>query len=156
MACVLSYTGFRMIIYCTFGFQIFPRLPPIDGRIRRESCQSCKLTPGMSQKHREQAVVRAYANQDAIDMISDDDWDEYEARLLEGSSSGTMATPPERETQSSSKSSPQKRKRGDTGTSTSTDSDERATKRPRGSDECKSGKPFKTKTEVGGAQKRTR
>ena len=110
----------------------------------------------MSRKHREQAVVRAYANQDAIDMISDDDWDEYEARLLEGSSSGTMATPPEHETQSSSKSSPQKRKRDDTGTSTPTDSDERATKRPRESDECKSGKPFKTKTEMVGARARAR
>ena len=115
-----------------------------------------RLTPDMSRKHREQAVVRAYANQDAIDMISDDDWDEYEARLLEGSSSGTMATPPKHETQSSSKSSPQKRKRDDTGTSTPTDSDERATKRPRGSDECKSGKPFKTKTEMVGARARTR
>ena len=144
MIAVLSYIGSRMTNYVTFGFQIFPRLPPIEVRIWRKACQSCKLTPVMSQRHREQAVVRAYANQDAIDMISDDDWDEYEARLLEGSSSGTMPTSPERDAQSPSKSSPQKRKREDAGITIPTDSDERATKRPRQRDEGESGKPFET------------
>ena len=99
----------------------------------------------MSQKHREQAIVRAYANQDAIDMISDDDWDEYEARLIQGSSSGTTPTSSKQKAQSPNKSSPHKRKREDEGTSRPSDSDERAPKRPRRSDEGKSGKPFKTK-----------
>ena len=102
----------------------------------------------MSRKHREQAVARAYANQDAIDMISDDDWDEYEARLLKGSSSGTTQTSSERKARSPSKSSPHKRKREEEDTSLSSDSDERVPqppKRTRRNDEGKSGKPFKTK-----------
>ena len=103
----------------------------------------------MSQKYREQPVVRAYANQDAIDLVSDDDWDEYEARLLQGSSSGTAPTSAERNSQSPSKSSAQKRKRDEEVTSLLTGSGERATKRPRSSDDSKSGKPLETITAVG-------
>ena len=133
-----------MTSYLVFGFQIFSRLPPIEVHIGRKTCHSCKLTPVMSQKHRNQAILRAFDIQDTIDMISDDDWDEYEARVLEGSSSRAMPTTSEHNAQSPSKSSPRKRKGEDAGTSISTDSDERATKRPRRSDEGESGKPFET------------
>lgn len=95
----------------------------------------------MSQRNRQQPVVRAYANQDAVDLVSDDDWDEYETRLLQGSSSGTMPTPPSHKAQSPSKSSPYKREREEAVTPVPTDPDERVTKRPRRSDDSKSGKP---------------
>jgi len=100
----------------------------------------------MSQKNREQAVVRAYANQDSLDLVSDDDWDEYEARVLQGSSSGTTLTSPERTAPSPSKPNLHKRKRGATSTSSEpTDSSARATKRSRLSDDDgKSGKRFET------------
>jgi hypothetical protein len=100
----------------------------------------------MSQRNRQQAVVRAYANQDAIDLVSDDDWDEYETHLLQGSSSGTKPTPDGRKAETLRKSSPQKRKIEEGVASVSTDSSPRATKRPRRSDgdEPKSGKSGKT------------
>ena len=108
-------------------------------------CQSVslagKLTPVMSQRNRERPVVRAYASQDAIDMVSDDDWDEYETRLLQGSSSGTTSTLSERKAQSPSKSRPYKRER-EADTPVPTNPDERMTKRPKRSDESKSGKPL--------------
>lgn len=107
----------------------------------------------MSHKHREQPVVRAYANQDAIDLVSDDDWDEYETRLLQSSSSGTAPSSRERTARSPSKSSQHKRKREEAATPVPTDSDEHATKRPRRprrSDESKSGKSGKpSETTVG-------
>jgi hypothetical protein len=122
---------------------------------------SCKLTPVMSQRHREQAIARAFANQDAIDMISDDDWDEYEARLLQGSSSsGTTLTPtptsPKHKAQSPSKPSsspPHKRKREEEEECTALPPDPgecapKRPKRPRQGDEGKSGKPFKTVTKM--------
>jgi hypothetical protein len=136
-----------MSSFCTFGFQsyhlVFPRLPPIEDAFGVGVPVFCKLTPVMSQKHREPPVIRAYANQDAIDLVSDDDWGEYEARLLQGSSSGTTPTSPERNTTPSptpSESSPHKRKRGEPAPSVPTDPGERATKRPRRNDEGKSGK----------------
>ena len=109
---------------------------------RAASLASNKLTPVMPPRNREQPVARAYANQDAIDLVSDDDWDEYETRLLRESSSGTT-TSPNRKAPSPSKSSPQKREREEAVTSIPAEPDERATKRPRRSDVSKSGKPVK-------------
>ena len=121
---------------------MLPGLPAIKVRIgqRAASLASNKLTPVMPQRNREQPVARAYANQDAIDLVSDDDWDEYETRLLRDSSSGTT-TSPDRKAPSPSKSSPQKREREEAVTSVPAEPDERATKRPRRGDVSKSGKP---------------
>jgi hypothetical protein len=93
----------------------------------------------MPAKNCEQPVVRAFASQDAVDLVSDDDWDAYEIRMLQGSSSssGPMPTPPD----CPSKSSPQKRKRDEAGVPIPP---EPASKRPRRGDQHKSGKSTAT------------